>query len=255
MSTTQQISTGLLFPGGTFTNWLDTIPGLIRWPFQEPDGATVARAKVSGVYNTAYDSSIVGATVAQPFGGNIPYAYSFDGNNDYVGIYSAALNTVWDGSKGTAIVFVEIPAAVWIDGLGRLILSMRVSSGANYVDILKHTANNSLRYRYNAGGTSEDIIYTSGAITTPMMVASTWDKDADSGNGEFKAFLNNTQVGTTQAIAGVYAGALSPTQCVIGAFNTIAELPYSGLITEPILHPTRAMTPAEISEIYQRSGI
>jgi hypothetical protein len=234
-----------------FQQYLDSIPGLIQWPLQELSGS-IAAARVSGVPDTDFDGTITGATVGQEFGGHIPYAYLFDGINDFVNIYSTALNGVFDGAENTVILFAKIPSAeVWADAGPRDFFSLNVPGGEDFVIVRKTTDNISM---LREGNNVRETVNHPTTTLSPFMIAMTVSESAGV-DGEMKAYFNGVQSGATQTSLGAYAGALSTTQCVIGAFDTTPQLLTSGQISTVILHPTRAMTAAEISQIYQWSGI
>jgi hypothetical protein len=192
-----------------------------------------------------------GATIGQPFGGNIPYSYSFDGNNDYVDIYSAALNTAFNGAECTIIPFIKIPTAgIWTDGTFRTSVRVRVD-GSNFISLDKSNVNNSFRFLAAGGGTT--IQSTKGSLTTlsPAMPAITRSESTDT----IRFFWNGIQEGSDFNSIGTWAGNLDPDIVLIGASTKTPTQVWSGLITEVIIHPTRAMTATEIAEIYQWSGI
>jgi hypothetical protein len=191
-----------------------------------------------------------GATVGQPFGGNIPYSYSFDGNNDYVNNYSAALNSVFDGNSFTVGLFAQMAnAGVWTDGQVRRLQIIRVD-GNNEVDLDKWSVSNQLRLNYIAGGVAVAQTINTSTLN-PFFIAFT----ADTVAGVGRLFFNGVQQGSDIVLSGTWAGNLDSTRTVIGANNTTPTNVTSGLIAEDFIHPTRAMTPAEIAEIYQWSGI
>jgi hypothetical protein len=99
-------------------------------------------------------------------------------------------------------------------------------------------------------GFTEAISTTSlGGVTGWFMLAMTWEKP-----GNMIAYVNDIQVGTPQAIDGSWVGNLLSTNTVIGAFNTTPSNVWDGDISYVGLSNV-AMTPAEILNIYNRSGI
>jgi hypothetical protein len=187
-----------------------------------------------------------GATVGQPFGGNIPYSYSFDGNNDYVDIYSAALNSVFDSDNGAIFAFGS--SNTWAAGIDYL---MQIAADVNNTVYLSRSGTD-LILSYTAGGTAESVTIASGSPTGVWMVALTWDV---TGGGAVKAFFNGVQSGATQTIAGTWAGVLGTTVCNIGANATTPTNVWAGNIAECGLIVGRTPPPSEIAEIYARSGI
>lgn len=232
----------------TFTNYLDTIPGLIRFPSQENDGATTIRARVNGAYNSDYDGSIVSATVAQPAPGNLNYAYLYDAINGHCPIHSAALVAAFDGDEGSAFAFCKVAnAGVWADGQTRSIIRLLVD-GDNF--ILGDKTTTDLRVIQSAGGTAKTVQAAITTTTDYFMFGLTWSAT----NDQVIAYFNGYQMGAIQTGLGSFVGDLSATDTAIGAATTVPTLLWSGNLTE-IMIATRPLAPDEIAEIDQRSGI
>jgi hypothetical protein len=228
----------------SFGQKLDSIQGLIRWPLQEVSGTT-ALAKQSGVFTPALDGTNVGATVGQPFGGNIQYSYSFDGNNDKITVNAAALDSAWNSAEGGLFAFVKIPSAAWTDGQIRVIADVFTDNN-NFAQLAKWSTNNLLICRYVANGTTNQF-NISTSETNPFLLGMTWNKSQN----RVRMFIDGVQQGGDSSPVGVYTGAL--TSATLGV-NSATNLFHSGLMAEVLL-PTTEWTPAEIAEIYQWSGI
>lgn len=189
-------------------------------------------------------------TVNQDAGSKLLKAYSFDGSNDFVNIYSADLNSAFNPDEGTLLVFAKVSdAGVWTDGAQRFIATIGLSSNEVYLR-KSSTGSNRIDFVYTAGGTVKSIALTSFSPTDFFMLAITWSKSAD----EMKAYSNGVQTGATQTGLGAWAGNLNSAQCVIGAANTSAANRFSGFIAHPAL-VNRALSDAEIHRIAKLGGV
>jgi hypothetical protein len=192
------------------------------------------------------NGDITTATVGQVAAGNIRYGYSFDGSNDYVDIYSSALNTAFDSDNGAIFAFGK--SDTWAAGVDYL---MQIGADTNNTVYLSRSATN-LILSYTAGATAESVTIASGSPTGYWMAALTWDT---TGGGAVKAYYNGVQSGSTQTIAGSWAGVLGSTVCNIGANATTPTNVWAGDVAECGLIVGRTPTDSEIAEIFQRAGI
>jgi hypothetical protein len=191
-----------------------------------------------------------GATVGQPFGGNIPYAYSFDGNNDYIQLPAAALSSVLDGGEFTLGAFVN--PSDWAVSNLRVLVRLFIDAN-NQFDIRKGTANR-FTFTYTAGGTASGANYTDSTLADQnIFVAMTISKSTGA-SGEKRNFVNGAQVSLQTGLGTWAGGSLVENQTLIGGLFTTSSF-WLNLATTVFLHPTRAMTATEITEIYVRSGI
>src|SRR3990167_2761998 len=170
-------------------------------------------------------------------------AFSLDGG-DFVNVYSSALAAAFDGAKGWLLKWVRITdAAVWADASIRLFVSLFVDAN-NWVRLSKGTVANQIRFRYEAGGTLEDVTDTSLAASTDwFLMGITWDKAAD----QVKAYLNGAQVGATQTGLGTWAGSLS--EGTLGSFHDGTSF-HKGLLAHGAVGAGSVLTVAEILEVY-----
>ena len=238
----------------------DRYPGTIIWHGQEQPPATAAQAfnrNVAGLADSMtfpgtnpLNGTYNGVTLGQPFGGNIPYAPSYDGNNDLTNIYSAALNTAFSGASGSIHTFVQVSGVgVWTDATLRVIVAIEVDNN-NRVRLVKQSNIDRLQLFYVSGGTNKNVIITTDRVDR-FLLSMTWDKPTD----QMIVYINGVKTGSTQTGLGVWAGNLDPAKCVLGALTTAPSNIWDGFITEVILHPTRAMSQPEIIDIYRESGL
>ena len=80
---------------------------------------------------------------------------------------------------------------------------------------------------YQAGGTTDLVTLSSQSDIDWVHVMLTWDV---SGGGEFKAYKNGSQAGTTQTALGTWSGALATTTTLIGAASTTPTLVMDGYL-------------------------
>jgi hypothetical protein len=160
---------------------------------------------------------------------------SFDGSTSVLNIYSAGLAGAFNPAAGMVCGFAQVSGAgIWTDAANRQMVELEVNAN-NLVRIGRSSVNNQLLFRYRANSISISVLSTALAGTLAVFHwAITWNTAAD----EMKAYLNGVQVGTTQTALPVWAGALASTATTIGAVNTAAGSPFSGLEGHVILTNT-----------------
>lgn len=165
----------------------------------------------------------------------------WDGTNDFVNNFSAALASDFNGSEGTFVLWAKVASSsVWTDGTVRYLAQLSVNAN-NLVRIIKLTTNNTLRFDYVAGGTSELITKSSVSDTDWFHVAITWSK----ANERVRGYFNGELVSTSTTL-GVWAGAIVGAQ--IGA-NTLTPLNvWSGYLSNYRLY-NRELTADEIASL------
>jgi hypothetical protein len=178
----------------------------------------------------------------------IPIVASYDGATSYTDIDSAELNSIFDPTKGTLMVAARVAnAGVWTDGGLRMLTFLSVDSN-NWIFIRKTNTANQIAFEYRAAGVSEFVLDTSLSGGTDLFsVTLTWEYP-----GNMVAYINACQVGSPQAIAGVWAGNLAA--AILGAAETVptqvwhGDLAYPTLFNEPLTQP-------EIAAINRSMGI
>lgn len=177
--------------------------------------------------------------------GHLSNAYTFDGSNDYVDIYSSDLNSVFNPDEGTLVAWAKVSdSSVWSDGAADWIVNMRVDSN-NIVQFFENNGN--LYTYYYAGGTQKSISHAT-TTTEWFQVVLTWNASSD----EAKFYFNGSQQGSTQTGLGTWIGNLSSTQSVIGALNNSGNSSWSGDINDVRLY-NHALSPDEIASLYSAS--
>ena len=209
--------------------------------YAEFDDVTVTEAN-------PLNGDTTGATINQSAGSKLKKSYSFDKTNDFVDVYSAEINSIFDPTKGTLLAFAKVSGAgVWTDGSDRKIATIGVNTSTDFLFIGKTSSNNELEFRYEALNISEQIKITKSP-TDYFMVAMTWDV-----SGNLIAYFNGIQSGTTPAIAGTMLGNLGSTTTVIGSINTTPAQVFDGFETHIVLL-TEVLSATELLQIARRGG-
>jgi hypothetical protein len=208
------------------------------WPMDETSG-TVSRDYSGQANNGAY----TGVTLGRAGIGDGRSSPLFDGTNDFNNIYSAALNTDFNGAAGTMAVWCKVSgASIWTDTLAHTMFRLRVDAN-NDVFLRKNTTNNQVQFIYTAGATAETINLTTSP-TDWFHLAITWSATAD----EVKAYYNGAQTGSTSTVLGVWAGVLASTVCCVGAGSTTPTTGWNGTVAHAALWTT-PLTAAQIASL------
>jgi hypothetical protein len=177
-------------------------------------------------------------------GGHLTNAYTFDGTNDYVNIYSGELNSAFNATEGSLIAWAKVSGSgVWTDTTTRRIALIGVDASTNLVSISRSTTNNLLNVAYVANSVSKNVAITTSS-TNWMQIAVTWSRS----NDQMIVYFNGAQSGSTQTGLGTWSGNLGSTNTEIGA-NASGLNPWSGMINDVHLY-TRALTAEEIQDMY-----
>jgi hypothetical protein len=216
------------------------------WPLNETSGTEAINygslgTAANGTLGAAGAAPTLGA-IAAPGGGLAP---SFDGSNDTINIYTAALNTSFPRTLGSMSIWWKVSAAgVWTDGTVNTLYRCFVDA-SNYVILRKSATNNVVEFFYNAGGTSETLTSTAYNNTSWNMMALTWTDAGD----EVKWYNNGSQTGATQTGIGTFSGNLSTLDTAIGSAGTPASEVWSGNLAHAAIW-NKVLTAAEIAALY-----
>ena len=209
------------------------------WPIWELSGTTIDNLEGTAARDGTYDTVALG----RPGIGDGHTSACFDGASSFGNIYSTSLNTAFNGSEGTALIWLKVSGVgVWTDGEPRRGLLLEVD-GNNKVQLYNFT-NSGIAWEYKAGGTSETITKTSVSDVDWMQWAITW---TDSGSA-VKAYFNGTQEGSTQTSLGTFVGDLATTTTVAGARSTVPVNVWDGLIAHVAVWDT-PLTADQISNL------
>ena len=228
---------------GSYAAKVLTTGPIAYWILGEAAGAIA----VDQINSPAQDGAYTGVTLGQPGIGDGNTSPFFDGTNDFVNVFSAALNVAFDGSEGSLMAWGLVDnVGVWIDAISRHAITAFVD-GANRAYQAKFNVANQIAWQYVAGGVSEFFATGGHADIDWMNLITTWSVSAGV-NGEFKAFKNGIQEGATAVNLGVWVGNLDPNNTAIGANNIAPTNPWHGNLAHCAIWD-RPLTQAEITEL------
>ena len=218
----------------------DSLVGL--WPQNELAGGVSIDYSGFG-----HDGAYTGVTLGQAgVPGSGMSSAGYDGATSFNNIYSASLNTEFDGAEGTLLACTAVAnAGVWTDGIGRLLVLLGVDAN-NLIRIRRAAANNTIGFDYKAGGTAEGQLTAGLSNIDFACYVITWSKSALP-TGEVRYYIAGVPSGPTDTGLGVWVGNLLNTTTVIGATNLVPNNVWFGSIATVLL-ANRAFTPAEIAD-------
>lgn len=229
-------STGGAVASRGYTNKVLALSPIAYWPMAEASGSVAIDASGNG-RNGAYSGVTLGATGI----GDGRTAATFDGATSYTNVYSASLAGAFSGAQGSIVIWGRVSGAgIWTDGISRRMLLLQADAN-NRIGINKAVANNEIDWLYVAGSVSKSAGVTSFSPAGNFCIGLTWDKAGDA----VKFYVSGAQSGATQTGLGVFAGALSSTQTIIGALNTTPAQVWGGMLAHAAIW-TRALSAAEM---------
>jgi hypothetical protein len=227
---------------GSYNSRIIATAPLVYFPLDEVSGSV---AKNWGSLGAAANGSYTGVDLHYtpgPKGGGAPY---FDGVNDYVNFYSAALAAAFNGDAGSILVWAKVfNPGVWTDGQYRNPLMVGADGTINYLLIRKKSGDNQMSWYRYANSVLQTVVLTTTGPTNWMQLALTWSKNAD----QVKTFFNGTQSGNTQTGLENFIGNIASNYAVVGAFNSSIAQPWYGYLAHAAVWD-RVLTPAEIASL------
>jgi len=221
-------------------NYHDKVLGrqpIAYWPLDELSGSVAHDWSGHELHG-----AITGATLGQEGPGGLG-AFLFDGANDFVNVYSAALNGLFDGQEGSLMAWVKVyNAGVWDDGVQRRAVRLRVD-GSNYLYFRRYEANK-FASSYTAGGVAVEG-NKSTTTTGWFHVVMVWSKSGD----YVKYYWNGGTMAATDTGLGTWSGSLDPNECCIGASNITPVSVWHGWISCVALWD-RPLSAGEIADLY-----
>lgn len=176
-------------------------------------------------------------------------APSSDGTNDYGSIYTAGHVAGFDPAKGSLFIWGKVSGAgVWTDSTARYAIVLRVDAN-NAIVAGRHSGNNTIRYAYSAGGTSEVVDHTT-STTAWFSLGLSWDTTAD----EVKAFFDGSQTGSTQSGLGTWAGSLAAATTNIGALTTGGAGVWDGFLAYAAVKYGSVWTPTQFAAMHSAAS-
>lgn len=176
-----------------------------------------------------------------------PYS---DGVSDYGNIYTSGggvgLDDIFNGSVGAAVIWVN--ATDWGATTGIDMMLALAADTNNNIQIRKENAANRIFYQYKAGGTI--ISHTENGVSGGWhMLGMSWDTGSD----EVKVFLDAGALATYNGL-GTWAGNLSSSQALIGAWDTAPTFIFDGHLAYCAVKFGAVWTPADIANIYNAAA-
>lgn len=214
------------------------------WLLDEREGTIAWDRSRNGRHGAHANVTLWGAGV-----GDQRPACSYDGMLAYTDVYSAGLAGAFDGQEGSLLIWAQVPDdGAWTDGTEHRIITLTVDQ-ANYLYLTKSAVNRQLVWEYSAGGVAQQVLRAANDSLAFMSLGLTWSRSQDT----VRAFYNGQQEGADQNGLGVWAGALLPVGCVIGA-DLIAPwtwVLWTGYLARAVLYD-RAFSVAEMEQLHIR---
>jgi hypothetical protein len=218
-----------LFGGGSYADKVLAYSPIAYWPLWEATGS-VAACLVNPLQNGTYS----GVTLGQEGIGDGRTCPLFDGVNDHVDLYSAALAAAFNGAEGTIHLWYKVyNAGVWTDSVHHMLFEFAADAGNN-IRVYKEAANNSMYHRYRANSQSKSQSNSPINPTTWVPVAVTWSKTDD----KVRFYAGGVQWSNTHTSLGTWAGSLSSTATVLGDIATTPSIPWYGYLAHMALWDT-----------------
>ena len=228
-------------PTGSYSNSILNLNPLSYWRLGESAGTTAIDLGTAGNNGNYINGATLGATGALV--GDADTAAEFDGVNQNVDVGN--FNVAGSG----------ITLSAWFNSDDLSLLEQRIISKANGTSPNSHTwmlstvfsdGEYRLRFRLQAGGTTDTLIASSGALTAGQWHHATATYDA--GTGEMKLFLDGQAVGS--AFHSVGGAVNTDTRNVsIGANPDDQYRPFDGRIDEVAIFD-KAISTDEISSVF-----
>jgi len=209
------------------------------WPLAEASGSVATDESGNGRSGT-YSNVTLGAV---GIGDGRTAATFVPASNSLCNVYGASFAGAWNGAEGTFAAWAIVSGSgVWADATDRKI-GIFLSTGSNFVQFRKTGTNNTLQGFYNANGVNKSVSFTT-STTAWFHIAIIWSASAD----QVKVYFNGAQQGTTQTGLGVYAGALSSTQTLLGCGSTTPANIWSGNLAHAAVWAS-ALSAAQIATL------
>lgn len=204
---------------------LSTAPAnlIAYWPLWELSGTTADNWQGAARDGTYVASPSLGQTGI----GDGKTSVLLNGTTQYINIYTASLASAFNAAEGTMMAWAKVSAVgVWTDANEGEIIYISPDGLNNIIALQKIATNNTIAFKYRAGGTEKTV--TKGSMTTTgwMNMAMTWSATAD----QVKAYYGGVQEGSTLTGLGTWAGTPANTRTLIGARLTTPLALFSGYV-------------------------
>jgi hypothetical protein len=177
------------------------------WPQSEASGTALLDSS-----GAARDGAYVGVTLGQNGIGDGLACPLYDGA-DYARFLSASFQSALNTAEGTFSIWGKVlSASVWTDGLDRNLLSLRASSGTNWLLLYKSSVNNQSLMYWAGNGVAK----TRAIIASPVTwfhIAITWSQAAN----KIITYFNGAAQGADNTYAAWSNTTLAAGLCLLGA--------------------------------------
>jgi len=190
-------------------------------------------------------------TVGQSGNSRVPYnTAGYNGTTSYTNAYSSELDILFDPTQGTLLALIEITDSnVWTDGIARFAAFFGADQTANFAYISKSATHNRIDLVYEAGNIVKLITLSSQTFTGRRLLTLTWDTNVD----QVKGYVNDTLINTLSGL-GTWVGALSSTNSIIGAINTVPQNGWKGNLAFVGLYD-QALSQSNIIRVARSLGV
>jgi len=228
----------------TYINRVLATNPIAYWPLNETAGNT-AVCQVNAAQNGTYARNVTlmgtGAGIAD---GNA--APTFDGTNDFVNIYTAALAAAFNGATGSALIWFRVAnVGIWTDATQRFLFYL-YSDANNRYRAQRVITNSRLQATGIAGAGACTVNRDGLADTGWMPVVITWSDGANA--DELIYYYNGVAVAAPCATMNNWAGALAAAFTLIGAGTNVPTLVWHGWLSHMAVWDT-VLPPATITEL------
>lgn len=139
-------------------------------------------------------------------------------------IYSTLLNTLFDGSNGTAVMWFRSSGPMWVSGVENYFLKLYVDAN-NYITLKHTTTDYEIEADYTVNGISAVATYVTSGPTEWFSLTIRWFRPEDIPGSEIGhhiwLYLDGILKAAGENVTGTaWTGNLSSSDCVIGASDT-----------------------------------
>lgn len=216
------------------------LPGIVAWwPLSEVSGTAADNALGAASLDGVYFNSPTLANYALPNGAAL--SPLFNGVNQGVNVYSAAIASAFSGAKGWFLAWYRDTQPGTANSSDKVIYLG--ADASNYVFIEKDDANE-YHFIRRAGGT-QTYLYQFGSSPRWHLMAMSWDQ----GTNELRAWFDAARLGTVSSI-GTWSGTLASTLCCIAAGDSSGTLSMVGNVAEVALGAGEVLTDQLVSDLW-----
>lgn len=234
-----------LVGGQTYIQKVLTFSPTAYWPMNEAVGGD-AFDQSGNSYDGAYTGVTLNQTVTDAAGVSFVCPL-FDGANDFVDVHSAELEAAYDGSEGSAVIWLRVfDADVWEDDADRYTANYDDNVDSRVRPFRRNGVDNQLVSEYRAAGTQESQTSTLGPTINWVHVGITWSKSTGA-SGEVKYYAGGSQEGDTDTTLGVWGGA--PVRMFLGSRNSDPASPWYGWLAHAAIWAGTVLTAAQMVDL------